>query len=174
MRSRQLAAWSCAAPYAVVPLPIDPRAPCAWSIPWLISEWASRAPTAAGMDRTIASVIRPKVHRRTRRRAGADRVRTAPTRHGPVAATATSAVAPWKATGGQRNTTCTARAPVSAPRSTLGRRGHTPAKASKSAASAGSTSQPRLIATASTPSHSSVPRGARAAAQVTAAANAAA
>ena len=169
-----LAAWSCAAPYPVVPLPIDPRAPSDVAIPWLISERASRAVTAAGMERTMASAIRPMVHRRTRRRAGADRVRTAPTRHGPVAATATSAVAPWKPTGGQRNTTCTARAPVSAPRSGLGRRGHTPAKASNSAASAGTSSQLRLMATASTPSHSSVPRGARAAAQVTAAANRAA
>ena len=113
------------------------------------------------MERTIASAIRPKVHRRTRRRAGGDKVRTAPTRHGPVAATATSAVAPWKPIGGQRNTTCTARAPVSAPRIALGRRGNTPAKASNSAASAGSTSQPRLMTTASTPSHNSVPRGAR-------------
>ncbi len=159
---------------SVVPLPIDPRAPSASAIPWLISEWASRAATATGMDTTIASAIRPKVHRRTRRRAGADRVRTAPTRHGPVAATATSAVAPWKPIGGQRSTTCTARAPVSAPRIALGRRGNTPAKASNSAASAGTTSQPRLMTTASTPSHSSVPRGARAAAHVTAAANTAA
>ena len=155
--------------------PITDRAQCSLRIvdPLVDLERAMSAPTAAGIDRTMASPSTPRAHQRSRRRAGADSVRTPTIRHGATAANATNAVAPWKPVGGQRSTTCTARAPVSAPRSGLGRRVQTPANASTIATSAGITNQfrPRHMTTAMIANHSSVPRGAREAAHVTAAAN---
>ena len=74
---------------------------------------------------------------------------------------ATTAVAPWKATGGQRRRAWTPRAPTNAPTRRLEWRGNTEKKAISSAAAAGISSHDRLITTATAENTSSASRLAR-------------
>src|SRR6185437_12260562 len=60
-----LAERSCAAPVSVTPLLIELSAPSDSLIPWFTWERAMSAPTAAGMDRTMASPSTPRAHQRS-------------------------------------------------------------------------------------------------------------
>ena len=167
------AVWSSVVTTPVLPLPIvDSAARVAFSAASASFRTISVA-TSAGTETTTAATPRPPSAKNARRWVRRDERRHADTPMTSATAAAARLGKPWNSSEGQRSTTWTPSAPMTAPNRRRARDENTVENAATTVRAAGTSSQPRESSTAATPRTIHVPRDERLVSTVNPAANAA-